>query len=81
MNLGGSGVEGYDDRVAQEVELYADMDEVHALPAIYAYGASRYSLPLLHELGYESMRRLLAVRLGSAVVTCRAAGGLASRDR
>ncbi len=49
------GIESYGDKVAQEVERFSDVEEVHDLPAIYDYWAVRYCLPLFEELGYEGL--------------------------
>lgn len=48
----------YASRIAAELAIYADQEEVHDLPAIYHYWAHRYCLPLLQELGYESLEAL-----------------------
>ena len=50
-----AGVEGYEARLAQEVEAFTDVEEVHDLPAIYHYWSVRYCLPLFEELGYPSL--------------------------
>ena len=45
----------YEDRVGQELAGYDEVEEVHQLPPIYHYWSERYVLPLLHEVGFESI--------------------------
>ena len=50
-----TGTEGYEARLAQEVENFTEVENVHDLPPIHDYWAVRYCLPLLEELGYPSL--------------------------
>lgn len=48
----------YQERIEQELAGYDAVEEVHQLPAIYEYWSQRHVLPLLHELGHESLDAL-----------------------
>lgn len=47
--------QSYEARVAQEVERFADVEEIHDLPAIYHWWSIRHCLPLFQELGFEGL--------------------------
>lgn len=48
-------IEAYDAKVAQELQLYEEMEEVHDLPDIYHYWSAKYCLPLLVEVGCSGL--------------------------
>jgi ubiquinone/menaquinone biosynthesis C-methylase UbiE len=48
-------VTNYEDRVGQELAGYDEVEEVHQLPPIYHFWSQRHVLPLLHEVGLESL--------------------------
>ena len=56
----------YEDRVGQELAGYDEVEEVHQLPPIYHYWSERYVLPLLHEVGFESIDRAGTTRSRSS---------------
>lgn len=51
--------DSYSARVSKELELYAEQEEVHDLPAIYHFWSARYCTPLLQEVGFGNLNEFL----------------------
>ena len=50
-----AAIDGYDLRITSELSAYAEVDEVHDLPAAHDLWANRFILPLLTEIGIASI--------------------------
>jgi len=48
-------VTSYQQRIEQELAGYDEVEQVHELPPMYEYWSARYALPLLREVGVESL--------------------------
>jgi SAM-dependent methyltransferase len=51
--------DSYSAKVSEELELYAEQEEVHDLPAIYHFWSARYCTPLLQEVGFGGLNEFL----------------------
>lgn len=56
----------YQDKIQQELNNFAEVTNVHDLPAIYGYWADKHLLPLFRECGFEGVDEFYAKHLVAA---------------